>query len=123
MVEAMTSPDVVVLGSCDYSFVSVFVSMLAASAALDLAERATAARGRAKLSWLTAGAAATGIGTWSMHYCGMRAFSLPVRVAYDWPTVELSRLSSLCAAAIGLWVATRREIGWLRALASGDSQQ
>ena len=31
-----------------------------------------------------------GLGIWSMHYIGMLAFSLPVPVSYDWPTVMLS---------------------------------
>ena len=62
-------------GSYDYRLValSVFIAMVAAYAALDLASRVTAARGRARLLWLTGGASAMGLGIWSMHYIGMLA--------------------------------------------------
>jgi NO-binding membrane sensor protein with MHYT domain len=36
-----------------------------------------------------------GLGIWSMHYIGMLAFSLPVRVLYDWPTVPCGYLAPL----------------------------
>src|SRR5256885_3789832 len=66
----------------------------------DLAGRTTAARGRIRLTWLAGGATAMGIGIWSMHYIGMLAFSLPVPVLYDWPTVRseehTSELQSPC---------------------------
>lgn len=121
----MISPGLVIAGSCDHHLVvlSVLISMLAAWAVLDLAGRVAATRGGARLAWLIGGATASGIGTWSMHYTGMLAFSLPVPVQYDWPTVMLSLLPALCAAAIGLLLVTRWEIGWFRALASGGSKQ
>jgi NO-binding membrane sensor protein with MHYT domain len=72
-------------GSYDYRLValSVLIAAMAAYAALDLGGRITAARGRARLLWLTGGAAAMGTGIWSMHYIGMLAYSLPVVVLYD----------------------------------------
>ena len=83
-----TMPDAAALaGSYDYRLValSVLIAMLASYAALDLAGRVTAARGRVRFIWLTGGAAAMGLGIWSMHYIGMLAYSLPVAVLYDWP--------------------------------------
>jgi NO-binding membrane sensor protein with MHYT domain len=69
----MTSPNSLMVGSYDYPLValSVLISMLAAYAARDLAERVIAARGGARLPWLIGGATASGFGTWSMHYTGM----------------------------------------------------
>ena len=58
-----------------------------------------------------------GVGIWSMHYIGMLAFSLPVPVLYDWPTVLLSLLAAVFAAAVALFVVSRQRMGWLRALA------
>ena len=94
------------------------ISILAAYAALDLSERVRDARGWAWLAWLVGGATADGIGTWSMHYTGMLAFSLPVPVMYDWPTVLLSLLVGIIGSAAALFVVSRGKIGWPRALAA-----
>lgn len=56
-----------------------------------------------------------GLGIWSMHYIGMLAFSLPVQVLYDWPTVLLSLLAAVFASAVALFVVSRKEMGWIRA--------
>ena len=50
-----------------------------------------------------------GTGIWSMHYIGMLAFTLPIPVLYDWPTVLLSLLAAIFASAIALFVVSRRE--------------
>jgi len=54
-----------------------------------------------------------------MHYIGMLAFSLPVLVLYDWPTVLLSLLAAVFASAVALFVVSRKELGWPRALIGG----
>ena len=90
--------------------VSILIAMLAAHAALDLAGRVTAARGPARLAWLTGGAFAMGSGIWSMHYVGMEAFRLPVRVLYDWPTVLASMIAAVLASAVALLVVSRRTL-------------
>jgi signal transduction histidine kinase/CheY-like chemotaxis protein len=86
---------------------SVAIAVFASYAALDLAGRVTAARGRLCIAWLTAGATAMGLGIWSMHYIGMLAFQMPMPVAYDWPTVLLSLLAAIFASAVALYVASR----------------
>jgi two-component system sensor histidine kinase/response regulator len=105
-------------GSYDYRLValSVVIAVCAAYAALELAGRTTAARGRVRLAWVAGGAAAMGLGIWSMHYVGMLAFSLPVLVLYDWPTVLLSLLAEIFASAVALFVVSRKKMGWIRAL-------
>jgi PAS domain S-box-containing protein len=107
------------IGSYDYRLVSlsILIAIGAAYAALDLAARITAARGRARLAWLAGGATAMGIGIWSMHYIGMLAFSLPVPVLYDWPTVLWSLIAAIFAAAVALFVVSGENMGWSRALA------
>ena len=107
------------IGSYDYRLVafSVLIAVFASYAALDLAGRITAASGRVRLAWLAGGATAMGVGIWSMHYIGMLAFSLPVLVLYDWPTVLLSLMAAVFAAAVALFVVSRRKMGWARALA------
>jgi PAS domain S-box-containing protein len=102
-------PTPALAGSYDYRLValSVLIAMLASYAALDLAGRVTAAQGRARFIWLTGGAAAMGLGIWSMHYIGMLAYSLPVAVLYDWPTVLVSLVAAILASGVALFIASR----------------
>ena len=106
-------------GSYDYRlvFLSVLIAILASYTALDLAGRVTVSRGRARLVWLTGGAASMGIGIWSMYYIGMLAFSLAVSIQYDWPAVLLSLLAGVFASVVSLFVVSRQKMGPLRALA------
>jgi PAS domain S-box-containing protein len=103
-------------GTYDYRLValSVLISALASYAALDLGGRVTASRGSVRSIWLLGGAAAMGMGIWSMHYIGMLAYSLPVTVFYHWPTVLLSLLAAMLASAVALFVVSRNEMGPLR---------
>ncbi len=114
-------PEVALSGSYDYRLValSVLLAVLASYAALDLAGRLTATRGSLRSAWLTTGAAAMGLGIWSMHYIGMLAYSLPVAVLYDWPTVLASLLAAVLASAIALWVVSQNKMGPLRATVGG----
>ena len=113
----MPSPDLVLAGSYDHGLValSVVIAVLVSYTALDLAGRVTATHGRARLIWLAGGATAMGIGIWSMHYVGMLAFSLPVPVQYDWPTVLLSLSAGILSAALALFVVSRQRMGAPRA--------
>src|SRR6266853_2043353 len=105
-------------GSYNYHLValSVLIAVCASYAALELAGRTTAASGRLRLAWLACGATAMGLGIWSMHYIGMLAFSLPIPVLYHWPTVVLSLLAAVFASAVALFVVSRKQLGWPRAL-------
>ena len=58
-----------------------------------------------------------GTGIWSMHYIGMLAFSLPIPVAYHWPTVLLSLFAAILASAIALYVVSRQKMGVSQAVA------
>jgi two-component system sensor histidine kinase/response regulator len=113
----MTGIGVAINGSYDYRLValSVLIAVLASYAALDLAARVTAAHGKIQFAWLLGGAAAMGTGIWSMHYIGMLAFSLPIPVLYDWPTVLLSLLAAVLTSAIALFVVSRQRMGLLAA--------
>jgi PAS domain S-box-containing protein len=91
---------------------SLLVAACASYTALDVAGRATAATGRARLAWLIGGAAAMGLGIWSMHYVGMLAFGLPVVVYYHVPTVFISLLAAFCASGVALFVASRPQWSW-----------
>jgi PAS domain S-box-containing protein len=87
--------------------VSIAVAIFASYAALDLAGRVTANRGKARLAWLSGGAFAMGSGIWAMHYTGMLAFRLPIPVYYHVPTVIFSLLAAVLASFVALYVASR----------------
>lgn len=114
----MTGVQIAITGSYDHRLValSVLIAILASYAALDLAARVTAARGKIQFAWLFGGAFGMGTGIWSMHYIGMLAFHLPIPVLYDWPTVLLSLLAAIFASAIALFVVSRKKMGILDAL-------
>jgi len=107
--------------SYNYSLValSVFIGMSAAYVALDLAGRITTASGWTRAAWLIGGAIAMGTGVWSMHFTGMQAFSLPVTIDYDWPTVLLSLLPGIFAAAFSLYILSRETSGTIQILFAG----
>jgi len=101
------------IGTYDYRLVglSIVLAMLASYAALDLAGRVTATQRWARVLWLSAGAAAMGLGIWAMHYIGMLAFRLPVPIFYHYPTVILSLLVAISASAVALLIVSRPDMG------------
>jgi signal transduction histidine kinase len=112
----MTSGEVI-LGHYDYRIVilSVLIGVIGGYCTIELAERVTASRNRARLYWWIGGSIAMAIGTWSMHYTGMLAFRLSIPVQYDWPTTLLSYLASLFASLVSLFVVSRRQMSFTRA--------
>ena len=98
---------------------SIVIAVLASYAALALAARVTASRGRFRAAWLVGGSAAMGVGIWSMHFVGMLAFHLPVPMAYDVRAVALSALVAVAASALALFVASRPVVTWPGLAAAG----
>ncbi|MGA9510930.1 MAG: diguanylate cyclase [Candidatus Sulfotelmatobacter sp.] len=98
--------------SYDYGLVtlSVLLAMFASYAALELAGRVTSARGRVRALWLVCGAVVMGLGIWAMHYVDMLAADIPVTVSYHLPTVILSLLAAIAAAAVALFVVSRTKL-------------
>jgi two-component system sensor histidine kinase/response regulator len=96
---------------------SILIAIATSYAGLDLAGRVTATRGGLRAAWLACGGAAMGIGIWSMHYVGMSAFHLPMRVVYYWPGVLVSLLVGVAYSLSALFVVSRPEMGKVRFLA------
>ncbi|RKP58544.1 bifunctional diguanylate cyclase/phosphodiesterase [Pararobbsia silviterrae] len=63
---------------------SLIVATMASYTALDIAGRLAnpVERGR-QTRWLIGGALAFGLGIWAMHFIGMLAFELPIRIGFD----------------------------------------
>ena len=96
--------------------ISVLIAVLASYVALNFAARLTTTCGRERFGLLLGGALAMGTGIWSMHFVAMLAFSLPIPMFYDVPTVVLSHLAAVVAAGVALHVVSREAMGlksWL----------
>ncbi|WP_250456278.1 bifunctional diguanylate cyclase/phosphodiesterase [Caballeronia sp. ATUFL_M2_KS44] len=83
---------------------SLFVAVLAAYTAFDMAGRIASAKDRMTWWWLLGGACAMGLGIWSMHFVGMQAFNLPIPLGYDPLITVASLLLAIAASALGLWL-------------------
>src|ERR1700690_3775974 len=104
-------------GTYDYQLValSVAVAIVASCAALDLAGRVTVER-KSRAFWQIGGATSMGLGIWAMHYIGMLAFTMPIPVLYDLPTVGLSLRAAIIASGIALHILSRPLLLWPRQL-------
>ncbi|WP_019142283.1 putative bifunctional diguanylate cyclase/phosphodiesterase [Noviherbaspirillum massiliense] len=98
---------------------SIIVASLAAYAGLELAQRVTLARERAAGLWLAGGAFSMGLGIWSMHFVGMLAFSLPIRISYDILLTLLSLLISVAVSGFALFLVSRPRVGAASLCAGG----
>jgi NO-binding membrane sensor protein with MHYT domain len=80
------------------------LALIAATyATLALAERIKSSQGGAWFAWLGGSASTMGIGIWSMHYIGLKAFDLPVPTLNN-PAVPISILTAIFASGITLLV-------------------
>jgi NO-binding membrane sensor protein with MHYT domain/two-component sensor histidine kinase len=95
---------------------SVLVAMVVAYTALKLADRVAEAAGSGGRYWLLGGAAAMGIGIWSMHFIGMLAFSVPIPLRYNVFTTLASLAIAIFTSGFALAIASRRDLS-LRRLA------
>jgi NO-binding membrane sensor protein with MHYT domain len=108
-------------GSYDPSIValSAVIAVASSYAALDLAGRVTASKGRAFAAWVTCGSVAMGIGIWSMHFTAMLGFNLPVPVSYDWRMVLQSFFVAVLASSLALYLVSRKKMSRARAIGGG----
>ena len=107
-------------GSYSQSLVvlSLLVAILASYTALDMAGRLTTTEGRgARRWWLAGGAAAMGMGVWSMHFIGMLAFELPIPIGYDLAITLYSLAVSIGASAYALWLVSLPQLPTRRIVA------
>ena len=95
---------------------SFVVAVMASYAALKTTGRIRASDPVARRWWLGGGALAMGIGVWSMHFIGMLALRLPIRLGYDTGITLLSLLMAVAASGYALWLVTRDQVTRLRLL-------
>lgn len=109
-------------GTYDYWLValSLIVAMLASYTALDLSSHISVlTRPRFRHAWLAGGAAAMGIGIWSMHFIGMLAFSLPIPRGYDLATIGYSLVIAILISYFVLYIATQTKPTSLHLITGG----
>jgi diguanylate cyclase (GGDEF)-like protein/PAS domain S-box-containing protein len=90
--------------------ISYIIAVAASYSALDLAGRISMAKGKSRLLWLICGAVSMGLGIWSMHFVGMLAFPLPIKVSYDIELVILSIVLAWAVSYIALFIVGRNEM-------------
>ena len=91
--------------------VSFIVAALASYTALDLTGRiALLASSRLRHAWLAGGAAAMGVGIWSMHFIAMLALSLPIPLGYDFALTGDSLAIAVVVSYFALLVTTRARL-------------
>ncbi|WP_245856136.1 bifunctional diguanylate cyclase/phosphodiesterase [Paenibacillus rigui] len=93
---------------------SFLIAVLASYSAFSLSEKIAKSKGRSRVVWLLAGSCVMGCGVWSMHFVGMLAFHLNVRVTYDIQVTFLSLLASIAASFIAFRVSADAHAGPLR---------
>lgn len=84
---------------------SIAVAILASYTSLSLSSRTSGAIGSWRTrAWLAGGAVSMGTGIWSMHFVGMLAARLPVRMTYSMTITLASLLIAIVASRFALGV-------------------
>lgn len=87
--------------------ISFVVAILASYTALNMAGRVVGSTGVAARIWLTGGGIAMGIGIWAMHFIGMLAMDVSMRLNYNLPQTALSMFIAIGASLFALWLVSR----------------
>lgn len=101
-------------GSYNYSIValSVIIAILASYSALNIAAKIRYSSGNMRYFWLLSGALVMGSGVWSMHFVGMLAFHLHMKITYDSSLTLLSMVSSVVSSLIAFYITMPENIKW-----------
>jgi NO-binding membrane sensor protein with MHYT domain/GAF domain-containing protein len=103
---------------------SILIGVVAFHVGLDFAERAAAARGRARAGWTAAGAVVTGLGIWGLHLLGILALRVypgaaGAAVRIRLPEMSLAAAVAVIAAAPALAMVVQRVTGTPAVLIAG----
>jgi NO-binding membrane sensor protein with MHYT domain len=93
---------------------SIVVAIAVSYTALTLAGRVAQAERAGGRGWLLGGAAAMGIGIWSMHFIGMLAYSVPIPLRYSIFTTLASLIIAMLTSGFALAIASRPDLGLKR---------
>ena len=90
--------------------ISFVVAILASYTALNMAGRVAGSTGTAARVWLTGGGVAMGIGIWAMHFIGMLAMDVSMRMNYDLLVTLVSMLIAIGASIFALWFVSQQQL-------------
>jgi NO-binding membrane sensor protein with MHYT domain/signal transduction histidine kinase len=93
---------------------SIVVAIVVSFTALTLAGRVAAAERTGGRLWLLGGAAAMGMGIWSMHFIGMLAYSVPIQLRYNVSVTLGSLIIAMLTSGFALGIASRRDLSLAR---------
>ena len=93
---------------------SIVVAIVVSFTALTLAGRVAAAERTGGRLWLLGGAAAMGMGIWSMHFIGMLAYSVPIQLRYNVLDTLASLMIAMLTSGFALGIASRRDLSLAR---------
>ena len=107
-------------GTYDIALVvaSYCVAVFASYVALDLGRRIAFFDGSRERFWLAAGALTMGTGVWAMHFVGMQAFELPIRLSYSLGLTALSWGAAVAVSLLALYIISRSQLR-IRGIAAG----
>ena len=86
-------------------WLGILVAIFASFTALNLSGRIAAAEPSARRWWIMAAAGALGGGTWTMHFVGMLAMSMPA--VYNGYLTLISLVLPIVVSGIGLHIVSR----------------
>jgi diguanylate cyclase len=99
---------------------SLLVAVLASFAALDLVARlASPVHDTRRSRWLLGGALSMGVGIWAMHFIGMLAFELPIRLGYNVWITMVSLLVSIAVSNFALRIVSVSQLSNRRLIIGG----
>jgi NO-binding membrane sensor protein with MHYT domain len=98
---------------------SIVVAMVVSYTALKLTSRVAEASRSAGRMWLLGGAAAMGMGIWSMHFIGMLAYSVEIPLRYGIIKTLFSLVIAMITSGFALAIAGRPQLSMAR-LATGS---
>lgn len=87
--------------------VSLVLAFLTGYCTTEIAARTRISSGWMKWTWLGAGALVLGTGTWSVHFVGMLAYSLPIQLGYDVTYTIASWIVPVLTTGLALYLVQR----------------
>ena len=93
---------------------SIVVAMVVSYTALKLAARVAEGGHSAGRMWLLGGAAAMGMGIWSMHFIGMLAYSVEIPLRYGIIKTIFSLVIAMITSGFALAIASRPQLSLAR---------
>ncbi len=93
---------------------SIVVAMVVSYTALKLAARVAEGSPSAGRMWLLGGAAAMGMGIWSMHFIGMLAYSVEIPLRYGIIKTLFSLIIAMITSGFALAIASRPQLSLAR---------